>query len=42
MRQHSDPDDFHDEDLDPYDEDEGDLEELARRSTRAPACRSVP
>jgi hypothetical protein len=28
MRQHPDPDDFHDEDLDPYDEDEGDLEEL--------------
>jgi Nuclease-related domain len=28
MRQHSDPDDFHDEDLDPYDEDEEDLEEL--------------
>jgi hypothetical protein len=28
MRQHPDPDDFHDEDLDRYDDDEEDLEEL--------------
>jgi hypothetical protein len=28
MRQHQDPDDFHDEDLDRYDEDEEDLEEF--------------
>jgi hypothetical protein len=42
MRQHYDPDDFHDEDLDRYDEAEQDPEELAHRSTKAPACRSAP
>jgi hypothetical protein len=40
MRQHPDPNDFH-EDLDHYgDSNEEDLEELARRSIRAAACRS--
>jgi hypothetical protein len=44
MRQHPDPDDFHDEDLDrDHDEEDGeDLEELGTPVYQAAAYRSVP
>ena len=44
MRQHPDPDDFHDEDLDrDHDEEDGRIwRSWVRRSTRAAAYRSVP
>jgi hypothetical protein len=40
MHQHHDPDDFHDQDLDPYAEE--DPEAFGTPSTRAAACRSAP